>query len=173
MWKTALKFLAILFLKNGLAFAKNNFFSKLNPNNSGDDNKLKLNQLKENIAAMAESRAAIFKQNFSHEVSRLVKSLFGFMLILLAAIFSLLTGILWLFATAWSSPNRDIILGTTMLVPIVLAVGVYLTIRHSWQKQPILHQSMLQIESDWQVFKAGFDGTAEKLADSADEVSHS
>ena len=166
MWKTALKFLAILFLKNRMEFVKNNFFSKLNTNSSDD-----LNRLKENIAAMAESRAAIFKQNFSHEIHRLVKSLFGFMLILLAAILSLLTGIMWLFATAWASPHRDIILGVTMLAPIILAIGVYLYIRHSWQKQPILHQSMLQIESDWQVFKAGFNGTAETLPDSADEAS--
>ena len=171
MWKTALKFLAILILKNGLAFAKNNFFGKLSPNNSGDDNKHKLNQLKNNIAAMAESRAAIFKQNFSHEISRLVKSLFGFMVILLAAILSLLTGIMWLFATAWSSPHRDIILGVTMLAPIIVAFGVYLVIRQSWQKQPILQQSMMQIESDWQVLKAGFDDAADKVADSADELS--
>jgi uncharacterized membrane protein YqjE len=165
MWTTALKFVAILFLKNRMEFAKVNFFKKLSTN-SGED----LNRLKENIAAMAESRAAIFKQNFNHEIRRVVKSLFGFMLIFLAAILSSLTGLMWLFALAWASPNRDIILGITMLIPIVLAIGVYFYIRHSWQKQPILHQSMLQIESDWQVFRAGLDGTAETLADSADEV---
>ena len=156
MWTTALKFLAILFLKNRVEFAKVNFFKKLNTNSSDD-----LNQLKQNIAAMAESRAAIFKQNFNHEVRRVVNSLFGFMLIFLAAILSLLTGLMWLFATAWVSPHRDIILGATMTLPILIAVGVYLFIRRSWQKQPILHQSIAQIESDWQVFKAGLDGTAD------------
>ena len=165
MWTTAFKFLAILFLKNRMQFIKHHFIYKLNTNSSDD-----LQRLKENIAAMAESRAAIFKQNFNHEIHRVVKSLFGFMLILLAAILSLLTGLMWLFATAWSSPNRDIILGVTMLIPIILAIGVYLTIRHSWQKQPILHQSMQQIESDWQVFKAGFDSTAETMAEPADKV---
>ena len=161
MWTTALKFLAILFLKNRMEFAKVNFFNKLNTNSSDD-----LRRLKENIAAMAESRAAIFKQNFNHEIRRVVNSLLGFMLILLAAILSLLTGAMWLFATAWASPHRDIILGITMLTPIVLAIGVYLYIRHSWQKQPMLHQSMLQIENDWQVFKAGFNGSAESLPES-------
>ena len=156
MWTTALKFLAILFLKNRVEFAKVNFFKKLNTNSSDD-----LNQLKQNIAAMAESRAAIFKQNFNHEVRRVVNSLFGFMLIFLAAILSLLTGLMWLFATAWVSPHRDIILGATMILPILIAVGVYLFIRRSWQKQPILHQSIAQIESDWQVFRAGLDGTAD------------
>jgi len=158
MWTTALKFLAILFLKNRMEFAKVNFFKKLNANSSQD-----LNRLKDNIAAMAESRAAIFKQNFNHEVHRVVNSILGFMLILLAAILSLLTGLMWIFATAWVSPHRDIILGVTMTLPLLIAIGVYFYIRYSWKKQPILHQSMQQIESDWQVFRAGFglDGTAD------------
>ena len=156
MWTTALKFLAIMFLKNRMESAKVNFFNKLKTNSSDD-----LNRLKESIAAMAESRAAIFKQNFNHEVNRVVNSLLGFMFIFLAAILSLLTGLMWLFATAWVSPHRDIILGVTMILPILIAVGVYLLIRRSWQKQPILHQSMVQIESDWLVFRAGLDGTAD------------
>ena len=156
MWTTALKFLAIMFLKNRMESAKVNFFNKLKTNSSDD-----LNRLKESIAAMAESRAAIFKQNFNHEVNRVVNSLLGFMFIFLAAILSLLTGLMWLFATAWVSPHRDIILGVTMILPILIAVGVYLLIRRSWQKQPILHQSIVQIESDWLVFRAGLDGTAD------------
>lgn len=156
MWTSALKFIAILFLKNRMEFVRSHFFNKLNTNSSEN-----LNQLKLSIAAMAESRAAIFKQNFRFEVRRVVNSLFGFMLILLAAMLSLLTGLMWLFATAWVSPYRDIILGTTMILPILIAAGVYLYIRRSWQKQPILHQSMVQIESDWQVFRAGLDGTAD------------
>ena len=161
MWTSALKFIAILFLKNKMGFIKSQFFNLLNANSSDDLNKIKLDQLKLSIAAMAESRAALFKRNFNYEVQRVVNSLFGFMLILLAAILSLLTGLMWLFATAWNSPNRDIILGTTMILPIIVAVGVYFYIRRSWQKQPILHQSIVQIENDWQVFRAGFDGTAD------------
>ncbi|MBC7755938.1 MAG: phage holin family protein [Bdellovibrio sp.] len=167
MWKTALKFLAIFVLKNRMQFLKSQFFNKLHTNAYDSFNKPNLYRLKDNIAAMAETRAAIFKQNFNHEINRVVKSLIGFMLILLFAILSLLTGLMWLFATAWTSPHRDIILGVTMLIPIALAIGVYLAIRNSWQKQPILHQSMQQIESDWQVFKAGFDTTADANDDLA------
>ena len=156
MWTSALKFIAILFLKNRMEYVKSTFFNKLNTNSSENLNRLKLN-----IAAMAESRAAIFKQDFHFEVRRVVNSLFGLMLILLAAMLSLLTGLMWLFATAWVSPYRDIILGTTMILPILIAAGVYLYIRRSWHKQPILQQSILQIESDWQVFRAGLDGTAD------------
>jgi uncharacterized membrane protein YqjE len=169
MWTTALKYLAILFLKKRMGLAKANFFNKPSTN-SGDSNNIKLNRLKENIAAMAESRAAIFKQNFNHEVKRVVNSLFGFMLILLAAMFSLLTGLMWLFATAWVSPNRNLVLGSAMLLPILIAVGIYFFIRHSWHKQPILHQSIVQIESDWQAFKAALDGTAQNIAEPSDEA---
>ena len=161
MWTTVLKFLAILFLKNRMEFAKVNFFNKLNASSSDNLSKLKLNRLKENIAAMAESRAAIFKHNFNQDIHRVVNSLFGVMLIFLAAILSLLTGLMWIFATAWVSPHRDVILGLTMILPILIAVGVYLFIRRSWQKQPILHQSIVQIENDWLVFRAGLDGTAD------------
>jgi uncharacterized membrane protein YqjE len=163
MWTSLLKFLAILLLKNRVEFIRNNFFNKFNTHSAED-----LNRLKENIAAMAESRAAIFKENFNHEVKRVVHSLFGFMLILLATLASLLTGLAWLFATAWASPNRDMILGGTILLPILIAVGVYFYIRQSWQKQPIFQQSMQQIESDWQIFKAGLASTTD-TSDEADK----
>ncbi len=165
MWTSLLKFLAVLFLKNRVEFIRNHFFNQLNSQPTED-----LNRLKQNIAAMAESRAAIFKQNFNQEVHRLVNSLFGFMLILLAALASLLTGLAWLFASAWASPNRDIILGLTMFLPLLIAIGIYFYIRQSWQKQPILQQSILQIESDWQVFKDGLNNTAATVAETSEEA---
>ena len=164
MWTNLLKFLAMLLLKNRVEFIRKHFFNQLNTQSSED-----LNRLKENIAAMAESRAAIFKQNFNHEVQRVVNSLFGFMLILLASLASLLTGLAWLFATAWASPNRDIILSLTLFLPLLLAVGIYFYIRQSWQKQPILHQSIQQIESDWQVFRDGLNNTSPTTAETFDE----
>jgi uncharacterized membrane protein YqjE len=157
MWKSLIKFLAVLWLKNRMEFIRSNFFNKLNTNSNDD-----LTKLKETIAVLAESRAAIFKQNFNHEINRVVNSLFGFMLILLAAILSLLTGLAWLFAVAWNSPNRDLILGSTVLLPILVAVVVYFYIRQSWQKQPLLQQSIWQVESDWQLFRNGFDGMSHK-----------
>ena len=166
MWTNAIKFVAVLFLKNKIQHVKSQFLNILNTNSSNDvheDNtkQLKFNQFKLNLAAMAESRAAIFKQNLNDDVSRVVNSLLGFMLILMAALVSLLTALMWIFATAWNSPNRDLILGVTMVIPIFLAVGLYFYIRTSWKKQPILHQSITQIENDWQVFRAGLDGTAD------------
>ena len=162
MWINLFKFLAVLFLKNRVEFIRKNFFNKLNTQSTDD-----LNRLKINIAAMAESRAAMFKQNFNHEVRRIVKSLLGFLLILLASLLSLLTGFAWLFSMAWASPNRDMILGFTLFLPLLMVVAIYFYIRQSWQKQPLFAQSMVQIESDWQVFRDGLDGTAEASDEAA------
>jgi fructose-specific phosphotransferase system IIC component len=73
---------------------------------------------------------------------------------------------MWLFATAWDSPNRHIILGTTMTLPLLIAIGVFIVIRLNWKKQPLFSKSMVQIENDWHVFKNGLDGTA----DTSDEA---
>ena len=162
MWSSIVKFLAVLFVKNRLDFIKRQFFNKHNTHANED-----LNRLKESIAAMAENRAALFKHNFNDEVHRVVNSLFGFMLILLAAIFSVLTGLMWLFASAWNSPNRDIILSISMFLPLIIALGIYLYIRHTWQKQPIMHHSITQIENDWQVFRTGFDSSADNETNNA------
>ncbi len=188
MWKSAVKFLVIMLLKNRIQFIKNKYFNKLNINqrlnrtSSSYANGLhagetpetyndepsntnpqpdEFKQLKHNLALMAESRASFFKQNFSHEVQRVVSSLLGFMVMLVAAVFAGLVGIMWIFAIAWTSPNRELILGITMLVPIIAAVIIFITIKNSWKKEPLLAQSMKQVENDWLVFRGGLDGTAD------------
>lgn len=127
-----------------------------------------LGGLKRNMAALLESHAALFKSEFNNDLKRVANSLLGLMFILFATICAGLTGLMWLFATAWNSPHRDIILGTTMILPIIISIGVFLVIRQSWKKQPLLQQSMVQIEHDWQVFKSGLDGTAD-ISDEANQ----
>lgn len=153
MWKTALKLLTQFLIAR--------FIRKQMIDVEDQTSNNHLSGLKKNMAALLESHAALFKSQFNHDLKRVVNSLLGMMLILLAAIFSGLTGLMWLFATAWNSPNRDLILGAAMIIPIVLSIVVYLVIRQSWKKQPLMQQSMLQIEQDWQVFKNGLDGTAD------------
>lgn len=120
-----------------------------------------LGGLKRNMAALLESHAALFKSEFNNDLRRVVNSLLALTFISVAAICSGLTGLMWLFATAWKSPYRDVILGTAMILPIIISIGVYLVMRQSWKKQPLLSKSMVQIEQDWQVFKGGLDGTAD------------
>lgn len=144
MWHTALKLLVSIFLRNRMNYVKNDY-----------------SEVKENLAVLVESRAAIFKKNFNDELHRLANSLIAFMFLLLAAACSGLTGIMWLFATAWSSPHRDTILGITMILPILIGIGVYTYISNSWKKEPLFQESIKQIENDWQMFRYGLDGTAD------------
>jgi uncharacterized membrane protein YqjE len=153
MWKNALRLLIILFLRKRVNQVKNDFST-----------------VKENIAVMVESRAAIFKKNFNNDLQRMVNSLFGYMFVLLALAFSGLTGILWLVASAWNSPHRDGILGATMLLLILIGTSVYAYIYYSWKKQPLLSQSIKQIENDWLVFKSGLDSPNNTSKDISDEA---
>lgn len=158
MLKTALKLIAQLLITKFIRNRVEEHMSNDAANHFG--------AVKKSMAALLESHAVLFKSQFHHDVKRLVNSFLGFMFILLAAFCSGLTGLMWIFATAWNSPNRDIILGTTMILPIIIGIVVFLVIRQSWKKQPLLQQSMVQIEQDWQVFKTGLDGTA----DTSDEA---
>lgn len=155
MWKTALKLLVVMFLRNRMNVVKSEFSSQLH-------------SVKENFATMAESRAAIFKQNFNDDLQRMVNSFFGYLFIMVALACSGLTGVLWLVASAWNSPHRDLILGTAMILPILLAVCAFSYLRFSWKKEPLLGKTIKQIEADWLVFRAGLDGTAD-ISDEANK----
>lgn len=150
MWKTALKLAVFIFLRSKINHVK-------------DDIGNNLGAVKENMALLAESRALIFKQNFNHELQRLGNSLLGFMFMMLAAVFSGLTGLMWLFAIAWGSPNRNVILTITLLVPLLIGIGIYLYIRESWKREPLFDKTMTQIQSDWLLFRNGLESVAEEI----------
>lgn len=153
MWKTALKLAVVMFLRSKINHVK-------------DDIGNNLGAVKENMARLAESRALIFKQNFNRELHRLGNSLLGFMFMSIAAIFSGLTGLMWLFAIAWSSPNRNLILAVIVVVPLLAGIGIYIYIRQSWKKEPLFDKTMKQIHSDWLLFRHGLESVAEEVESS-------
>ena len=161
MWKTALKLVAQLliakFLRKHMQDAENNMTNNAQSHFSA---------VKQSMAALVESHAALFKAQFHSDMQRVANSLLGLTFIFFAILCSGLTALMWLFATAWNSTHRDLILGVTMTLPILIAIGIFLAIRHTWKKQPIFAKSMVQIENDWQVFRNGLDGTA----DTSDEA---
>ncbi len=152
MWKAALKLAVFMFLRSKINHVK-------------DDIGNNLGAVKEQIALLAESRALIFKQNFNRELHRLGNSLLGFMFMLLAAACSGLTALMWLFAIAWGSPNRNVILTATIVVPLLIGIGIYLYIRQSWKKEPLFDTTMTQIHSDWLLFRNGLESVAEEFED--------
>ncbi|WP_047538508.1 phage holin family protein [Methylotenera versatilis] len=161
MWNTALKFIAQLllakFVRDRMKSVQEDF---------SNDAEGHFGALKKNVAALVENHAAIFKQQLNQDMKRAANSLFGLVFIFFALLCSVLTALMWLFAIAWNSAHRDVILGVTMALPLLISVGIFLAIRHTWKKQPLFSKSMIQIESDWQVFKDGLDGTA----DTSDEA---
>lgn len=161
MWKTALKLVVQLlfakFIRSRMQNAQNHMSSDAHNHFSA---------VKKSMAALVESHAALFKEQLNADIKRLANSLLSLAFILFAFLCSGLTALMWLFATAWNSPNRDLILGITMILPIIIAIGVFFAVRSSWKKQPLFVKSMVQIENDWQVFRNGLDGTA----DTSDEA---
>lgn len=125
-----------------------------------------LNDVKKNAADYAESRATFIKQNVSRDVQRMVNSFIGFLVMFSAIIFSGLLGLMWLFATAWQSPDRNLILGIAMFVPLCISAIIFGLIKLSWKKKPLLGETSELISKDWQSFRVGLDGTA----DTSDEA---
>ena len=144
MWTTAAKLLVFMFLRNRFKHVKHD-----------------VSEVKGHIAVYTASRAVMFKHNLMRDLHRVVNSFVGYLLMFAAIIFAGLTGIMWVVASVWSSPHRDIILGTTMTIPLLLAVGIYFFIDYSWNKAPLLDESFKQIEHDWRAFGHSLDGTAD------------
>lgn len=161
MWNTVLKFVAQIliakFVRDRMKSVQEDF---------SNDAEGHFSTLKKNIAALVEHHAATFKQQLNQDMKRIANSLIGIVFIFFALLCSGLTALMWLFAIAWNSAHRDLILGVTMALPLLISIGVFLVIRHNWKKQPLFAKSIVQIENDWQVFKNGLDGTA----DTSDEA---
>lgn len=156
MWNTVFKIAAQVFIAKFLRNRMQDAQESFTTNAQGH-----FSTVKKNIAALLESHVVLFRQQLNQDTKRAAKSLVGFVIIFFALLISLFTGLLWLIATAWESANRDIILGVTMVIPILLSIGIFFAIRNSWKKQPLLSKSIVQIEKDWQVFRGGLDGTAD------------
>lgn len=150
MWKTALKLAVFMFLRSKICHVK-------------DDIGNNLSAVKENIAILAESRALLFKQNFHRELKRLGSSVLAFMFMLLAAVCSGLIALMWLFAIAWTSPDRNVILSITLIVLILIGVGIYMYLHKTWKQEPLFDKTMMQIHSDWLLFRSGLKSVAEEV----------
>jgi len=105
------------------------------------------------LLAFIERRAHIFIQSMGDEWSRLLKTVIGFIVVFTALVFSALIGAAWIVAIAWESPSRDLILGISMLIPLLLVLVVAIYLRSIWHKKPYLESARNQMDSDWQVLR--------------------
>lgn len=125
-----------------------------------------LNHVLESSADYAESRALLIKYHLLEDLERVAKSFIGFLGILAGLVFSGMIGLMWIFTAAWNSPNREIILGIVMIIPLVAGVVVFIVIKNSWKARPFMNEASDLIAHDWKVFRHGLDGTA----DTSDEA---
>lgn len=105
------------------------------------------------LLAFIERRAHIFILNMGDEWNRLLKTVIGFILVFTALVFSALIGAAWIVAVAWESPSRDLILGLSMVLPLVLVMGIAIYLRGLWHQKPYLESTRNQLGSDWQVLR--------------------
>lgn len=144
MWTTAAKLLFFMFLRNRFKHVSHD-----------------VNKVKEHFAVYTASRAKMFKHNIARDTHRMVNSFIGYLMMFAAIIFAGLTGIMWIIASVWNSPNRDIVLGITMVIPLLIGIGIFFFIQYSWHKTPLLHESFDQIEQDWHAFGHSLDDSAD------------
>lgn len=129
MWRTLLKLVAMKFIGH------------------------RLHLVVAQLLAFIERRAHIFIINMGDEWNRLLKTVIGFILVFTALVFSALIGAAWIVAIAWESPSRDLILGVSMLIPLLLVLVVAIYLRAIWHRKPYLESARNQLESDWQVLR--------------------
>lgn len=144
MFASVLKMITLYLIGNRISEAKNDLI-----------------EVRENAANYAESRTRRIKKNVMQDLQRIVNSFIGYMIMFSAIIFSGLLGLMWLFATAWESPHRELILGASMLVPLCISAVIFTVIKSSWQQKPLLAETTALISKDWQSFRHGLDGTAD------------
>ena len=144
MFASVLKMITFYLIGNRISEAKNDLI-----------------EVRENAANYAESRSRRIKENVMQDLQRVVNSFIGYLIMFSAIIFSGLLGLMWLFAAAWQSPNRELILGVSMLLPLCISAVIYTVIKSSWQKKPLLNDTTQLISKDWQSFRHGLDGTAD------------
>lgn len=139
------KYIVFYLLGNRLAAAKN-----------------ELQKVKVTAADYAEDRASLIKENALKDARRVVNSLIALMLMFCAIIFSGLLGMMWLFATAWDSPHRVLILSVSIVIPLLISAIIFAVLNFSWRKNPLLNDVSELIASDWLVFRNGIVDQADK-----------
>jgi len=123
--------------------------------------KIDLREVKENVADFAESRALFLKHNLLQDLQRMVNGFIGYLAMFTAFIFTGIIGLMWIFAVAWDSAHREIILGVVMVIPLLVGIVIFAALRKIWKENPFMSKSTQLISRDWNSFRHNLDGTAD------------
>lgn len=121
-----------------------------------------LGNVKENAADYVESRAIFLKYNLQSDLQRAVNSFFVYLGILFAVVFSGLIALFWLFSVIAEQPNRELILATLILLPLIISVVLFIKTTKQWKENPFADESTRLIAHDWNAFRHGAQQSADK-----------
>lgn len=142
MWQIILKLLAVYLLRNRLNQAKSNLQHDFSA-------------AKENLASILERHATQFKEEYTEELTRISRSIIAFACMILASTLTGLIALLWIFAIAWTSQDRTIILTCMIGAGVLVALCIALYISHQWKRKALFEHTIHLVESDWLIFKEG------------------
>lgn len=136
MWVNLLKFTAMLFFNRKISSLTDNLLT-----------------MRHQVADYTEERATQIKLDFLAETERLATSVIGILVVFSMFIFTGLLGLMWLFSLLWEHPNRTVILGVAMSIPILIGVIAFFAVRRVWKKKTLFSDSISMISRDWNLFR--------------------
>ncbi len=102
-------------------------------------------------STVVERRAHLFTQSVRDEWNRVVTSIVCVILSLVCLAFSGLIATAWLIAFALHSPDRNLILGIALVVPLLAVAGIAIYLKTLWNQKLFLHDTRNQLNDDWDV----------------------
>lgn len=103
------------------------------------------------LMSVVERRAHMFTQSIRDEWNRVVTSIVCLVVSLVCVAFSGLIATVWLISFALHSPDRNLILGTALLIPLVIVAGIAFYLKKLWNEKLFLHDSRTQLNEDWSI----------------------
>lgn len=74
---------------------------------------------------------------------------------ILAGTLTGLTALMWIFAIAWTSQDRTMILTCMIGGGGLIVLSIALFISHQWKRKALFEHTINLVESDWLIFKEG------------------
>ncbi len=118
--------------------------------------------VKENAADYIESRAIFIKYNLQSDLQRAVNSFFVYLGIFFAVVFSGLIALFWLFSAIAEQPNRELILGALIFLPLIISAILFIKTSKQWKENPFADESTRLIAHDWHLFRHGAQQNADQ-----------
>lgn len=144
MLKTIIKLFAIYFVNKRLSNVKEN-----------------LSGVKNSVTDYAESRAGFVRDDFLQDLQRMLNTVLGYLFVFTALVLAGVITLMWVFAIAWDSPNRGLILSAIILMLLFTSASIYGVIKHKWKNHVFMSNTSGLISHDWHLFKNNLESPAE------------